>query len=465
MLAKVKSKIFEFYRSIVSARDLPDSILLMQGMSFLGLYAIWGLPETIFFRHFFLILGAFISLYAFYVYRRVLTPINLLPLIPIFVLFMWVSFHLLFLSEAYDSQLVEYFGIWKRVFIGSIFAVGFGVSLNQIDNARKAYLLKILFFSSIVPVIIFYIKYFYTNIIFGIFPVPDYLLLYEASAKFFVPKTTYVCFAIPALGISLSIIKEGYLYNKFSRTFSFFALLMVLAIFMMFYLMNIKNGIVYSLILSCLLLVFVVKKFIITHTIKTILGVLIIFILGSILIFGHVKNNPSWRTILVDAKVALKVNEIQNWKYSGLKGYPRNEMGEVVSVTNYDRIAWGITGVHLLIKNPLGYGLVERSYGQLASKEYPDSKLHQSHSGWLDLALGVGFPGLFIIFLSLAISLWRACKYHNFWESFIFWTSVSITLMWCTTELSQKVYFDSLIFWICLFIGLTLNPYPERRSN
>jgi hypothetical protein len=209
----------------------------------------------------------------------------------------------------------------------------------------------------------------------------------------------------------------------------------------------------------------VIKRFIVICPIRKIFGILPIIVLGLFLIFGHVKNNPSWGTMLADAKVAYRINEVPNWKYSGLKGYPRNELGQVVSVTNYDRIAWGITGTYLLLKNPLGYGLIERSYGHLAAKEYPDSRLHQSHSGWLDLALGIGLPGLLLIYSSLAISLRRALKYPNFWKPFIFWTTISIMLMWCTTELSQKVYFDSLIFWVCLFSGLTFHACPNRRAQ
>jgi hypothetical protein len=377
----------------------------------------------------------------------------------------WVSFHLLFLSEAYDLQLEEYFGIWKRVLIGSIFAIGFGISLSQVSDSKKIFLWKIIFLGSIIPVVIFYIKYIYTRNYFDIHLELDFLLLYTASAKFFIPKTTYVCFSLPALAIAMSIVQDHASYKKFSRAFIVFALFMIFAIFIMFYILDIKNGALYSAILSLMLVFIFVKKFIALYPIRMILGVLPIFILGSILIFGHIKNNPSWRSIIYDAKVAVRIDEIQKWKFPGSNGYPRNELGEVVSVTNYERIAWGITGVNLLIKNPLGYGLVERSYGQLAAKEYPDSRLHQSHSGWLDLALGLGLPGLLMIFLSLAISLWRARKYHSFWKTFISWTALSIILMWCTTELSQKVYFDSLIFWMCLFSGLTLNTYPLRRVN
>jgi hypothetical protein len=437
----------------------------MQAICFFILYAIWGLPETILVRNFCLILGCLISIFEFYVYRKLLATTSLFPLMPILALFIWISFHLLFLSNSYSMQLIEFTGIWKRVLIGSIFAIGFGLSLTQLSDLKKDLFFKIIFFSSISPIIIFYIKYLNTINFIGINLDLNFLLLYTASAKFFIPKTTYVCFGLPALAIALTILEGHIVYKKFSGAFAIFALLVVFAIFLMFYILDIKNGALYSIILFFILVFIIVKKFIFIFPFRTIFGFLIILFFSSIIIYGHIQNNPSWRSIIRDAKIAVKIDEVHKWKFPGSNGYPRNELGEVVSVTNYERIAWGITGVNLLIKNPLGYGLVERSYGQLAAKEYPGSRLSQSHSGWLDLALGIGLPGLSMIFLSLAISLWQARQNHNYWKTFIFWATLAGILMWCTTELSQKVYFDSLMFWVCLFLGLTLNPCPIRRVN
>ena len=42
------------------------------------------------------------------------------------------------------------------------------------------------------------------------------------------------------------------------------------------------------------------------------------------------------------------------------------------------------------------------------------------------------------------------------------WALFSLLIMWCTTEISQKVFFDSFIFWLSLGAGLSLG-YPEKK--
>jgi hypothetical protein len=69
-------------------------------------------------------------------------------------------------------------------------------------------------------------------------------------------------------------------------------------------------------------------------------------------------------------------------------------MGEMVSVGNHELIAWGVAGGEFLLNNPLDYGLIELSFGHLAKERWPESKLHQSHSGWLDFTIGLGLPGI-----------------------------------------------------------------------
>lgn len=142
----------------------------------------------------------------------------------------------------------------------------------------------------------------------------------------------------------------------------------------------------------------------------------------------------------------------------------------MVSVTNYERMAWAKEGIKLAIQNPLGYGLIERSFGHLAKLNWPDSKLHQSHSGWIDLTLGLGIPGILLILSSLLLLLHHIFKSagqqgggtiatQSIYPAMAWCAIFSLLIIWCTTEISQKVYFDDLIFWLALASGLSLgNP-------
>jgi hypothetical protein len=206
-------------------------------------------------------------------------------------------------------------------------------------------------------------------------------------------------------------------------------------------------------------------------------SLLIAVILGSGIFFlaNHIQKNDSWRTFQVDAKVALNTDQYQQWKYNGAQGYPNNELGVVVSSTNYERIAWGKEGIKLIWRYPLGYGLIERSFGHLGKIAWPDSILHQSHSGWIDLALGIGIPGIVLILASLLTLLYRLGRLANPnqglylsdspYQSMAWWALFSLLIMWCTTEISQKVFFDSFIFWLALGSGLTLGRQSDRLTS
>ena len=194
--------------------------------------------------------------------------------------------------------------------------------------------------------------------------------------------------------------------------------------------------------------------------------------IGTLFIAQNIQSNPSWSTFLADAKIARDTQAHQHWKYNGEKGYPNNELGIMVSVTNYERLAWGKVGLNLIKQNPLGYGLIERSFGRLAKINWPDSKLHQSHSGWIDLALGLGIPGLLLVVGALITLLFQLVKLDSKsspkgspFPRAIWWALFSLGIIWCTTEISQKVYFDDLIFWLALGAGILLVGFSTKDAQ
>ena len=117
----------------------------------------------------------------------------------------------------------------------------------------------------------------------------------------------------------------------------------------------------------------------------------------------------------------------------------------------------------MVAQYPLGYGLIERSFRQRGNQLWPGSCLSQSHSGWLDLALGIGIPGIFLIFGSLLSGLTKLQsalatpdKPTQVWLIMSFCVLFSFLLIWCTTEISQRVFFEELIFFLALACGLVM---------
>ena len=92
--------------------------------------------------------------------------------------------------------------------------------------------------------------------------------------------------------------------------------------------------------------------------------------IGVLFLANSIQTNDSWKTFSADAQVARDIQIYPQWKYEGAQGYPNNELGSVVSNTNYLRSAWGKVGIKLIAQNPLGYRLIERSFGCLARFEF-----------------------------------------------------------------------------------------------
>jgi len=101
--------------------------------------------------------------------------------------------------------------------------------------------------------------------------------------------------------------------------------------------------------------------------------------------------------------------------------------------------------------------------------DYPDSKMHQSHSGWLDLTLGIGIPGAALILGAMLLAM-RNCSRlqipsvipsddalnRNDYLSLAWWAILGLGLIWCTTEISQKVNMEVLLFWVALATGMSM---------
>ena len=175
-------------------------------------------------------------------------------------------------------------------------------------------------------------------------------------------------------------------------------------------------------------------------------------------LYPHIQENDSWKTLVADTRIAFQLDKYQHWKYAGAQGYPNNEFGKMVSITNYERVAWFKVGLQLASQNPWGYGLIEDSFKKMAKARWPEvsPNLSHSHSGWLDVVLALGFPGFLCILMSLIIAIKQSSGICEPWRGLVFWPLMANLLLWCTTEVSSTITFAVLIFWISWGAGLTL---------
>ena len=194
---------------------------------------------------------------------------------------------------------------------------------------------------------------------------------------------------------------------------------------------------------------------------------MVVVIGSSPLLYTHLQKNDSWRTLIADTKVGFQLEQYPQWKYAGEQGYPTNEYGKIVSVTNYERAAWFKAGAQLAAKDPLGYGLLEDSFKRMVKDNWPEASSHlsHSHSGWLDLILGLGLPGFACILLALFLLISQSSMAQEPWKSLVFWALIANLILWVTTEVAATISFSALIFWIFWACGLTLIDKQHQRDG
>lgn len=451
---------------------IPQWIIWVQCIAFVVLYEFWILPEIVGFRNSALVVGALAGLYSIYQYRSCLVQKRAIPFWLMACLFIWMIFHLFFLAQDSALQQLEFQRIWKYAALGAIFAFGLGLSLANVSNQHQ----KTLYWRSIylglcLPVLTYLIKYALTTYgpSFGFQP-PASLQIYFSSQPYYIQKVDYIVFCLPVLAHSLGQIQSllaahiGLKRNQIVAISTYLSL--IAATLFLFYVQDAKNGMVYSalcmvLFATCLLFKSAPGKFW-----RNCLFVIIGATLFAVALYPHVQKNHSWRTLIADTKVAFQLDKYQQWKYAGEHGYPNNEFGEVVSITNYERAAWSKVGVQLALQTPLGYGLVEDSFKKMVKTEWPEASIHlsHSHSGWLDIILAVGFPGFLCILGALIGAIVQSGGISSPWKTLVFWALVANLLLWVTTEASATVTFPVLIFWICWACGLTLVPLRRVKS-
>lgn len=172
------------------------------------------------------------------------------------------------------------------------------------------------------------------------------------------------------------------------------ALLLLIASNLLF---GARNGVIGAALLLFSILVLLIPLSEKTDRRKFILLTLIvILLLASVIGFGYT-TDTRWQVFLETAQIAWKINESDAW-YNSASTYPVLLNGGVVDPSAYLRVAWIRSGLEWIKENPLGWGFSRNAFGHAMLQLYPGSWIGHSHSGWVDLGVGVGVPGLFFWF-------------------------------------------------------------------
>jgi hypothetical protein len=152
---------------------------------------------------------------------------------------------------------------------------------------------------------------------------------------------------------------------------------------------------------------------------------LFIFIMLTFPTMYNIKNDRRWSTLIATIPYALDTQVNKFWLNNEKYSLPKFPNGNNVEVSAYLRFAWGYEGLKLIVENPLGVGFGRNAFAHGLKAKYDDVKnVGHSHSGLIDLTIGVGIPGL-ILWLSFGLYLMYLSytvfiKYYSFYALVLF---------------------------------------------
>lgn len=454
--------------------SLPSLVRIILVCIFALLWATWIQPHTIGLRHALLTAGSILGLYVTVQNYRLFKTRVAIPIYLIGLLLVWITFHLFFIGQRYELQLAEFLTLWKRIVWGVPFAIGLGLALGchgeSRDSQRNGYSgVWWIFYVGVAAPTVIYLTKLSLMFLAGIFGwhLPNILMILPSSSTWHVTKMGVIFFCLPALALACSQCIS--LTNKKTQySVLFFSIFIgtIAAVLAVFYFENAKNGMAYSvfLIFATLVKIAYIKKSQWGWRDSIISAVAIAAVV--FLLVQHVQKNNAWKTFVADIKVASNIDQSDAWKDYGARGYPMNEMGVPVTETNYVRAVWAQVAVRFIAEKPMGYGLIDGSFGSMAKEKWPSSRLFQAHSAWLDLTLGIGIPGIFLLVFAGILSLRNALQITpDYWGTTALWVLLSIALLMITTEVSRPPYIDALVFLILWVAGLGLGQQSKSKPS
>ena len=448
--------------SNLASKPASHALVMLLCALFAVLWGVWMLPNTVFIRHFCLISGALLGLYVIWPRRTLLLTKAAVPIWLIGFLLLWVTIHLFFIGHDYDRQLEEYTKIWKKIALSIPFALGLGLALgSQTSNPRntKQYW-AIIYLGFLLPMIIYFIKWIADLYLprYG-YTIPQFLILSRdyLGNPWAIPKAVYVFFCLPAFAIALGQIIQSIEAKQFQLISSIAYLIAIPLTLLIFHIEGDRLGIAYGLILIVAAVFFGFLPMLRRRQMSWKVGAMVLICLvgSGYIATKAIQNNPLWKPLIADAKVAIQVDRFDHWKNRN-KGYPVNELGTTSLDSNYSRIAWAIAGSRLLMEEPLGYGLMSVSFEALGKEKWPDSDLSWTHSAWLDFGLGYGIPGLLLLAGATCLAWFSSRCLTCPWGVLGRWAIPCASLVMVAKEVSSEAIINALIFLIILISTITI---------
>ena len=403
------------------------------------LYFVWPIPHTISLRQilFFLLLIITCCL-AYKSYRRASTPVSLkelkAPAALLAALTLWMLIVAVFISDETARSLGEITSVWGFALLALILGGATAVSFDTNGKFTRRTLLTVLFLALLAHVLLVDLHYFYKILTGGV----GSMRMLKVGLTYS-DKATYLSNTLFALLSSEAFFRLKHRERYLPLSAPVLALSFLATLFSL-YVEAYRFGtisMIVILIVAFLLYLHAGGRHLLNR--KTILlGAVILSVLFSSA-YLNVKKDPRWESLIETVPLALDTENSRAWLDSEKYPYPKLSNGEQVIVSNYERIAWFKEGLTLVRDNPLGIGFGRDAFELGLQKKYGEGRGH-SHSGFVDLAVGIGVPGLLLWLSLLGSLLFAAFRAHK--KSMNFAALLMILLV---SKFSFRMMVDSII--------------------
>lgn len=438
-------------------------------LSAVVLLIVWALADTIAARNISIAVGLIASSIWILIARPKITRLDLMVPALLMGVPIWLWIIYFFFSIDPVTQYKEMAGTWLRVMLLIIFGFNLAFICSQKSTLEKWIWAGLL----IIPVasLLFYLCDVYKGLGWNIY----------GYTAFYKTKVAGVYFLMWPLFLGCAGIHKGCVDHVKNNSFYHSALILIPSIVLiflsisMFLVIHALTAILVSIILSGALIIICFRhsmqyqlgERIIITTIMTFLAIACIY---QYWLYDQAHEKKLYNLI---ADILFSINSRENLAWASLAGrdnsLPQSYSGIQVNGSTYQRTSWFIEGLRYLISNPLGSGDVHFSFGKYVNIAYPGSNTTKTHCGWLDLALGVGIPGLLLLWSGMYVTLKSTLqnlrvKSINFSNFAILWILAGSFLLWWPAEISYREFIEHY-FFVLTFLAATTTKVMDTKKD
>ena len=436
------------------------------------LLVVWSLAGTIALRNIALSIGCITSFVWFCSLRPKISSPALFTILCLFAVPGWVGLLLIFSPTDIAAQLYDLRGTWLRVVLGIIMGGGLGLMI-----ARSSHYIYGVWLVWIGLAFATFIWFLINASNANTWLISDFrgMFKYKHSVVYFVMWPCFFAYSV-LHGYFLNI--NGIQSKNYSLSIGLVAILLVLICWLDFLAAHALNGILIAGMGGIALLTICFVKLLRLQSRRSLASYLLAIISIAVLISSATlfwqydkKYEHKLVNLVSDIKVSAQIDKNTMWRRdpNNPEPYtPTDESGRAINGSTYERTAWFVKGVKLLLENPWGAGFSHMAFRYYMLLEKPNLNLHKTHSGWLDFALGIGLPGLLLTWFAMGSVIYASIKIltgsierRKFLALTIVWILLAIWLLWFPSELSEREFIEHLFFMISLFAGM-LVPSSER---